>query len=275
MELRKTKETEENQKQTSKKTKSQNIHKDHRARLKLQFLHNGFDSLTDVQKLETLLFFSIPQKDTNPIAHALLDEFGSLQNVLSADSSMLMKVKGVKENTTILLKLVSGFINACNKPSFEETITSTVKAKEFCTKLYTGVSVEQFYVVCLSKSNKIKKVKLVQSGTMDEVSVQIRNITELAIESKCNRIIISHNHPSGLGKMSDEDCRFTYSLLCSCLLNSIDILDHIIVGTDKTISLCEQQMMSKLKERAVKTIQLPQDQLPFISSLSSDYEISN
>lgn len=270
MELRKSKEISNN---NPKVEKNSNIHKDHRSRLKLQFLHNGFESLTDVQKLETLLFYGIPQKDTNPIAHDLIDEFGSLQNVFSADTKSLMKIKGVKENVATLLKLVGGFITSCNKPSFEDAISSTQKAKDFCTKLYTGVGVEQFYVICLSKSNKIKKVKLLQSGTMDEVSIQIRNITELALESKCSRIIISHNHPSGLGKMSDEDCSFTYSLLCSCLLNSIDVIDHIIVGTDRTISLCEQKMMGKLREHAAKTVQLPKDQFKYLSSLSENYEI--
>ena len=72
MELRVTKEKEEKPvswKSLETKPKKSNIHKDHRSRLKNQFIENGIDTLTDIQKLELLLFYSIPQKDTNPIAH--------------------------------------------------------------------------------------------------------------------------------------------------------------------------------------------------------------
>jgi DNA repair protein RadC len=255
------------------KKQAKGIHGGHRQRLKFQFLESGIDSLSDIQKLELLLYYAIPQKDTNPLAHKLLEEFRTIGNILSADVSELTKIKGVKENTALLIKLVGSFVNLTSRPSLEDVISSTSKAKEFCTKLFVGVEVEQFYVLCLSKSNKVKKAKLVQTGTLDEVNVQIRNITAFAIENKCSRIIVSHNHPSGFGVMSDEDCAFTYSLICSCLLNSIDVLDHIIVGTDKTISLCEQRIMSKLRERAVKTIQLPKEKDMYLSSWGEEYII--
>lgn len=260
-------------KQTIKKTTKKNIHKDHRSRLKSQFLNSGFNSLSDIQKVELLLFYSIPQKDTNPIAHALLDEFGSIKDILSAEVNELIKVKGIKENSAILIKLISNLITLTNFPNPEDYISSTAKAKEFCSKLYVGVEVEQFYIICLTKSNRIKKVKLISSGTMDEVNVQIRNITSFALDTKCSRIIISHNHPNGKGVMSDEDCSFTYSLLCSCLLNSIDVLDHVIVGTDRAISLCEQQIMKRIKAKAVSTIQLPKNKLSMISADSAEYVV--
>ena len=256
-----------------KKEKVSNIHKDHRYRLKNQYLTNGISSLTDVQKLELLLFYSIPQKDTNPIAHELITHFGSLKNVLKADYNELIKVKGVKENTATLLTLVNGILNFCNQPDTDDSIGSTAEAKSYVSKFYYNVDVEQFYVFCLNKSNKVKKYVLLQSGTADEVNVQIRQITQIALESKCNRIIISHNHPNGKAEMSDEDCAFTFSLICSCMLNSIDLLDHIIVGTDRTISLSEQQVTKRLKSKAFKTIQLPDDKFKILSASSEAYII--
>ena len=257
-----------------KKEKVTNIHKNHRMRLKHQYLTNGFESLTDIQKLEVLLFYSIPQKDTNPIAHELISAFGSLKNVLKADHNELMKIKGIKENTATLLTLVNSMLNFCNQPDLEDSIGSSSEAKSYVSKFYYNVDVEQFYVFCLNKSNKIKKHVLIQSGTADEVNVQIRHITQIARESKCNRIIVSHNHPNGKAQMSDEDCAFTYSLICSCLLNSIDLLDHIIVGTDKAISLSEQQITDRLKARAFKTIRLPDDKFKLLSASSEAYIIS-
>ena len=254
--------------------KKENIHKDHRKRLKQQFLDNGLKSLTDIQKLELLLFFSIPQKDTNPLAHNLLNKFKTLKNIFSAEPSKLMEVSGIKDNTAILIKLVNSLFSYISMPSSQNSISSVSESKDFCSKLYVGSDIEQFYVICLTKSNQIKDVKLIQSGSADEVTVQIRNITEFALETKCNRIIISHNHPNGSALMSDEDCAFTYSLICSCLLNSIEIIDHIIVGTDKAISLASQNILQKLKEKAVTTINLSRQKFSFLSSLSNDYLIN-
>ena len=83
------------------------VHKGHRERLKQRFLEEGLDHFTDVQVLELLLFYAIPQKDTNPIAHALLDAFGSLSQVLDAPVEELKKVDGIKGNAATLLALVT------------------------------------------------------------------------------------------------------------------------------------------------------------------------
>ena len=63
------------------------IHENHRARLKARFRENGLDSFTDIQALELLLFYVIPRKDTNPIAHRLLERFQSFSQVLDAPLS--------------------------------------------------------------------------------------------------------------------------------------------------------------------------------------------
>ncbi len=255
----------------NKNKKSKNIHKDHRERLRNQFLENGFNTFTDVQKLELLLFYAIPQKDTNPIAHELLNEFGSLKDVLSADINKLSKIKGIKESSAILINLIGNLFSAISKPNDGKYIGGTKRAKEFCKKLFIGIEVEQFYVICLTKSNRVQKYKLIQSGTADEVGVQIRSITEFAISCNCNRILITHNHPGGIAAMSDEDCKFTYSLLCSCMLNSIEVIDHIIVGTDRTISMHNQKMLDRLKSKAHDRIGLTKEKKVFLSSLSADY----
>jgi len=268
MELRVTKQKEEkpvSRKSLETKSKKSNIHKDHRSRLKSQFIENGIDTLTDIQKLELLLFYSIPQKDTNPIAHNLINAFGTLSDVMSASFNELIKVDGVKENSATLIKFFGSMLNYSSRPDSEEILSSSSKAKEFITKYFNHISVEQFYVFCLTKSNCVKKAFLINSGSSSEVNVEIRNITEKALETNCNRMIIAHNHPHGKAVMSGQDCRFTYSLLCSCILNNIELLDHIIVGTDKTISLYKQGILAKLKQRAANTIQISDSNKLFVS----------
>lgn len=268
----------EEKKQTSspktKATQKNNIHKDHRARLKKQFVENGIDKLTDVQKLELLLFYALPQKDTNPLSHNLINEFGSLSDVMSANYNELVKVDGVKENTATLIKFFGSMLNYCGRPIDDDTINNSAKAKEFATKYFNHVAVEQFYMFCLTKSNKVKKAFLINSGSTSEVNVEIRNVTEKALETNCNRIIVAHNHPHGRAVMSGQDCRFTYSLICSCILNNIEIVDHIIVGTDRTISLYEQGIMAKLKQKAACTIQITDTNKFFVSEKPAGYHKS-
>ena len=258
----------------SAKSKSENIHKDHRSRLKNQFLSNGGETLTDIQILELLLFFSIPQKDTNPLAHELINRFGSVKDVLFADTEALTSVSGIKDNTATLIKLVNYLFRFISKPSDVNIISSVFDAKSYCESLFKGVDVEQFYVICLSKENMIKNVKLIQSGTSDEMQVEIRNITKLAIESKSNRLIITHNHPYGSATMSDEDCAFTYSLMCSSMLNGIDVVDHIIVGRDSVNSLASQNILKHLRIKAFKNVSIPIHVQQLLSSYEEEYIIN-
>ena len=82
------------------------MHEGHRERVKRRFRQEGLDSFSDIQALELLLFYVIPRVDTNPIAHALLDHFGSLSQVLDASPEELMKVPGIGENAAVFLTLL-------------------------------------------------------------------------------------------------------------------------------------------------------------------------
>ena len=117
------------------KKASTNIHKDHRTRLKSKFVEHGIEPLTDVQKLELLLFYAIPQKDTNPLSHKLISTFGSLKDVFNADYNDLIKIDGVKENTATLIRFFGSMLNYSSRPDGEELLTSSSKAKEYVKKI--------------------------------------------------------------------------------------------------------------------------------------------
>ena len=78
----------------------------HRQRVRDRFLSEGLDSFDEVHVLELLLFYAIPQRDTKPLARALLDHFGSLSLVLDASQEELMAVKGVGEGIATFLRLI-------------------------------------------------------------------------------------------------------------------------------------------------------------------------
>ena len=82
------------------------VHEGHRQRMKEQFSAHGGDGMNDIQFLEMLLFYAIPRSDTNELSHALLERYGSIRGVLDADEADLQNVRGVGENTVLLLKTV-------------------------------------------------------------------------------------------------------------------------------------------------------------------------
>ena len=86
--------------------KKNNIHAGPRQRMKNRFLANGERAFDDYQLLELLLFYSIPQGDTNPLAHRLLDHFHSLSAVMDASVEELTAVEGVGEHTAVLIHLL-------------------------------------------------------------------------------------------------------------------------------------------------------------------------
>ena len=78
----------------------------HRSRLKERFKNDGLDSFNEINALEILLFYAVPRSDTNPLAHRLLDRFGSFAAVLDADYNDLLEVEGVSDHTATFLKLL-------------------------------------------------------------------------------------------------------------------------------------------------------------------------
>ena len=133
------------------------IHDGHRQRLKQRFLEEGLESFTDIQVLELLLFFSVPRQDTNPIAHALLDHFGSLYQVLEAPVEELRKVKGVGEQSALLLSLMNDVARYYQVDrTMREKILPTVQAcGEYLLPFFYGCRNEVMYVLCLDAKGKI------------------------------------------------------------------------------------------------------------------------
>ena len=81
-------------------------HEGHRARMKARFLKEGFQNFADHEIMEFLLYYAMPRKDTNEIAHALIERFGSLSAVFDAPYEELMEIKGIKEHSATLIKLI-------------------------------------------------------------------------------------------------------------------------------------------------------------------------
>jgi DNA repair protein RadC len=119
----------------------ENVHKRHQTRLRKRFREEGLDAFEDHQVLELLLFFAIPRRDTNELAHRLLHRYGSLSGVLEADPVDLERTSGVGEHAATLVSLVPSLTRGYGADRIRRgqgALTTTEQAAEFLTPLMAG-----------------------------------------------------------------------------------------------------------------------------------------
>ena len=134
------------------KAKKENIHAGHRQRLRKKFLQQGADSLEPHELLELLLFYAVPRANTNPTAHELLRQFGSLKNVLSAPVEDLVRVEGLGESSALLIALVARLYCRAMVDSMEESrdiLDTTERLGRYFVALLASESREVMYQLSL------------------------------------------------------------------------------------------------------------------------------
>ena len=221
------------------------MHEGHRQRLKGRFLNEGLDNFEDHQILELLLFFCIPRKDTNEIAHDLLERYGSLSAVFEADAKDLMSVQGIGNNASLLLSLIPSISRAYFKDKWgnKPKLDSSYKAGEYVISLLSGRLYEVFYVICLDAQNRVNYAALVHEGTIDQAPIYPRLIVETALRHQSNSVILAHNHPGGTLRPSEADISATKVIKDSLEPISISVHDHIIVAGDKYFSFADSGLL--------------------------------
>lgn len=218
-----------------------NLHKEHRKRLRNRFRRDGLDSFTDVQVLELLLFFCIPRRDTNPIAHELINRFGSLDQVLSAPLHELEKVDGIGEQASTLLRLTSQIARSdgVSQVSKDKILNSISKCGNYLKVFFKNKADETVYLLCLDAKCKLLGCVEVGRGSVNTASVSPRKIVEVALSFNATSVVLAHNHPSGVALPSHEDIVTTRRIALALDAVGIVLADHIVVAENDYVSLLE------------------------------------
>lgn len=217
---------------------SKNIHSGHRARLTSLVSKAGIENLSDVQALEFVLTYIFPRGDVNPLAHRLLDKFGSFANVLDADPIELETVEGIGPRSATLISLLPEVFNLYSSSK----LNGKIYAKDFsvlidyCEQLLRFKNVEEFYIVGLDSSSKIISRRKLATGTINTVGIQPIEITKFVASCKAVMVFITHNHPGGNARASTQDTKATEIFENLCLSLGITFIDHLIVGSDGVYS---------------------------------------
>lgn len=213
--------------------KKSNIHSGHRERLRERFLKEGLDNFQDHNALELLLFYAIPQKDTNEEAHRLIDTFGSLSEVFDASYDELCNVKGIGPRTATLIKIMPELfrkyeVDKLNKDAV--FLNDSELAAEYACKFFKGITEEKLYLICLDSRCRLISFDLMSEGTIKSTPLNARLIIETAFKNKATSLILVHNHPTGITAPSKADVDATANLAYVLKQSGLRLDDHIIVG---------------------------------------------
>ena len=218
------------------------MHDGHRERLRKQFVEHGLETFNDITTLELLLFFSIPRRDTNEIAHRLLEHFGSLSAVFSASFEELKAVEGVGYSSALLIRFIYQLIKKIelSKTANIVTIKSSKDAGNYFIPRFINEPDEILLMLCLDSSKNIISCTEIARGTVNAVNVNVRRVAQIALQNRAASVILSHNHPRGRPIPSIEDEHLTKQIYKTLSSISIRLEDHIIVSDKLYISMANQ-----------------------------------
>lgn len=212
---------------------------DERPREKL--LLRGAKNLSDAELLAIFLRTGIRGKTALDIARELLHEFGSLKKLLNATPIILGQKRGLgKAKYTALKAAVElGRRYLDEAVQIGETLNSSEVAKRYLANRLRDYPHEVFACLFLDSHHRMLGFEELFHGTINESNVYPREVVKRGLFHNAAKVILAHNHPSGDSTPSQADCDVTQLLKQALSLIDIQVIDHIIIGHQDTLSLVE------------------------------------
>ncbi|MDD5930995.1 MAG: DNA repair protein RadC [Oscillospiraceae bacterium] len=217
------------------------VHDGHREKMRARVLAGGLEGFAPHEALELLLYYAIPRRDTNAIAHALMERYGSLTAVLQAPVEDLKKVEGIGENAAVLLRLVPQLCRRArvDDAERESILNSSERAGKYLQTLFAEQKRETVYQLCLDGKGKLLACKCLGEGGAASAVLDIRQVVENAILTSASAVILAHNHPSGIALPSQEDYGVTDRARKALATIGVALTDHIIVADGDYVSMAD------------------------------------
>lgn len=202
----------------------------------------GIRSLTDVELLALFLRTGLRGTDVLTLAKEMLQHFGSLYGLLSADYREFRHVQGIGIAKYAQLKGIAELARRYyNVRVIEESaILSPEMAREFLQSQLAEEEREIFLVIFMDAQHRVINHSKLFSGTLSHVEVHPREIVREAIKMNASALILAHNHPSGCAEPSKADKLITERVVKCCQFMDIRVLDHLIIGRGEYVSFAER-----------------------------------
>ncbi|MDR0958365.1 MAG: DNA repair protein RadC [Clostridiales bacterium] len=220
-------------------------HAGHRERVREKYVNNGINSFADHEVLEFLLFYALPRRDTNELAHKMINEFGSLHNLMDAHPSEISRRCKVSISVAALVTLPPQIHKkyVASKMAKKNPFHSTKAVGTFLISLFAAEVSECFYILCLDSQQKLISSELITRGTLNHAQIYLRSIMEAALKHHACSVVLSHNHPNNDLTPSDEDISTTEKIVEAFESIDVAVLDHVIVNTSEYYSFKENNYL--------------------------------
>ena len=213
-------------------------HNGHRERMRQKFRNDtDLSSFTDLEVLEILLFSVIPRADTREIAQSLLNTFGNLHTVLSADIDSLCRVKGVGLKCAEHIVFLGQVFRRVKKESL-----ISVQADDFddlsryLINFFKGDTVGRLCAFSINKSGRLTASTVLSVGITDRIAFDIEDLKTFLKQNNAEMLLLAHNCTDGTADPTEEDILLTRKIR-NLLDDEVYLLDHVAVSTDNAVSM--------------------------------------
>lgn len=223
---------------------NKNVHEGHRERVRQEFLQYGFSENTPPHKiLELLLFYCVQRADTNPIAHELIDRYGSVAGVLDAPTQELASFKGLSERSAVLLKLIMPTARRYlyDKSEQKPTFCSLDAIGKYVLSRYLGETKEKTGIMCLDTKGSLLCFRFLSEGDIASVGISMRDLAKTALNCGATAVVLCHNHPNGIAIPSDSDVTVTKNASETLSKIGVQLIDHIVVSDTDFVSMAQSE----------------------------------
>lgn len=214
-----------------------------------RLLSRGPNALTDAELIAILVRVGFEGTNAVELGRKLLKQFGTLRTMAEAPLSALLEIKGMKGAKVAQLAAAMEIARRVSLPDKRAGvyIKGTLQAANYLKERLRGLAEENFRVLYLNKQNRLLDDALIAEGTVGSVQPPIRKIVAKALQVNASGMIAAHNHPSGAVEASESDRLLTADLIAASLPLGIKVLDHIIVGDEKTYSFADSGLLDELE----------------------------
>ncbi len=226
--------------------KQENVHAGHRARMKKRFIAHGFQGMEQHEILEMLLYYAIPRKDTNMLAHRLLDRYGCFAKVCDTPVDVLQRDFGLSESAAVLLKMLPELARVYVDSKSDLKYIDMYEAVEILRPKFIGATVEKLAVALSNSNDKLLLCDIIMEGSVTATETPVRKIVDLALRHNAKYVYLAHNHPSELCVPSRKDLETTHVISETLDGIGVVLVDHIIFTSTEHFSIRSHKHFSKV-----------------------------
>ena len=210
-----------------------------------RLIRQGADSLSNQELIAILLRTGTKQESVLVLANRILSSFDKIQDLKHATIEEMMQVKGVGQAKAVQLLAAAELGKRLYRKHSDGryTIRSPEDAAAYLMTDMSSLNQEHFVVLFLNVKNEILHKQTIFIGSLNSSIVHPREVFREAVKRSAASIIVAHNHPSGNPSPSPEDIEVTKRLIEAGSIMGIELLDHVIIGDHKFLSLKEKGYM--------------------------------